>query len=126
MTLFDSNLIIYSVSDDYKQLRPMIIAPDAVISVITKIEALGYHKLPADDKDYFETLFESIPILPITDTIIDKAIELRQQKKMSLGDCLIAATALVNGFDLYTNNTADFVHISGLTVVNPLDSYYFR
>lgn len=104
----------------------MIIAPDTVISIITKIEALGYHKLPADDKDYFETLFESIRILPITDGIIDKAVELRQQKKMSLGDCLIAATALINGFDLYTNNTADFVHISGLTVVNPLLGYYFR
>lgn len=100
----------------------MIIAPDAVISVITKIEALGYHKLPADDKDYFETLFNSITILPITDAIIDRAIELRGQKKMSLGDCLIAATALLNGLDLYTNNTTDFVHIQGLTIVNPLNA----
>lgn len=39
---------------------------------------------------------------------------------MSPGDCLIAATALLNGFDLYTNNTNDFIHIPGLTVVNPL------
>lgn len=98
----------------------MITASDAVVSVITKVEASGYHKLPADDKDYFETLFTSIRMMPVTDSIIDKATELRQQKKMSLGDCLIAATALLNGFDLYTNNTADFIHISGLTVVNPL------
>ena len=120
MKLFDSNLIIYSVSDTYKQLRPLITASDAVVSVITKVEALGYHKLPADDKDYFETLFASIRMLPVTNTIIDKATELRRQKKMSLGDCLIAATALLNGFDLYTNNTDDFIHIPGLTVVNPL------
>ena len=120
MKLFDSNLIIYSVSDKYKQLRPMVVASDCVVSVITKVESLGYHKLPNDDKDYFETLFASIRVIPITDAIINKAVELRQQKKMSLGDCLIAATALLNGFDLYTNNTNDFTHIPGLTVVNPL------
>lgn len=77
MKLFDSNLIIYSVSDTYKQLRPLITASDAAVSVITKVEALGYHKLPADDKDYFETLFASIQMIPITDAIIDKATELR-------------------------------------------------
>ena len=121
MKLFDSNLIIYSVSDEYKQLRSMITLSDAVVSVITKVESLGYHKLPADDKDYFETLFASIRMMPVTDDIVDKAVELRQQKKMSLGDCLIAATALLNGFDLYTNNTDDFIHIPGLTVVNPLN-----
>lgn len=121
MKLFDSNLIIYSVSDKYRQLRPMIISSDAVVSVITKIEALGYHKLPDDDKDYFETLFASIKMMPVTDAVINKAIELRQQKKMSLGDCLIAATAVLNGFDFYTNNTIDFIHIPGLTVVNPLE-----
>ncbi|WP_460984878.1 PIN domain-containing protein [Spirosoma fluminis] len=52
--------------------------------------------------------------------LLDKATELRKQQKMSLGDCLIAATALLNGLDLYTNNTNDFTHISGLTVINPL------
>ena len=72
MKLFDSNLIIYSVSDKYKQLRPMITASDAVVSVITKVEALGCHKLPADDKDYFETLFTSIRMMPVTDSIMTK------------------------------------------------------
>ncbi|GAB3557861.1 hypothetical protein GCM10027577_47730 [Spirosoma fluminis] len=70
MKLFDSNLIIYSVSDKYRQLRLMITEPDAVVSVITKVEALGYHKLPADDKDYFETLFASVRMIPVTGAII--------------------------------------------------------
>ena len=121
MKLFDSNLIIYSVSDQYKELRPLIAASDAHVSAITKVEALGYHKLPAEDKDYFETLFFAINVLPVNTAIIDLATELRQQRKMSLGDCLIAATALLNGYELYTRNTADFAHIVGLTVVNPLD-----
>ncbi len=120
MKLFDSNLIIYSVSDAYNQLRPMIIAADVVVSIITKIETLGYHKLPVDDRDYFETLFASVNILPLTNDVVNIATELRQQRKMSLGDCLIVATALLTGLDLYTSNTNDFIHIPGLVVVNPL------
>lgn len=123
MRLFDSNLIIYSASDNYRQLRLLIAESDAVVSSITRVEALGYHKLPEGDKEYFLALFKTLSIMPVTSAIIDKAIELRQQRKMSLGDCLIAATALLNDCELYTNNTADFSHISGLTVVNPLARY---
>jgi predicted nucleic acid-binding protein len=39
---------------------------------------------------------------------------------MSLGDSIIAATALLTNCELYTNNTADFAHIAELIVVNPL------
>lgn len=39
---------------------------------------------------------------------------------MSIGDSIIAATALLNNCEFYTNNAKDFVHIPGLTVVNPL------
>lgn len=121
MKIFDSNLIIYSSLDKYSQLRPLIAMNDVFISAITKVETLGYHKLPLADEEYFKLVFATSNMMPVTDAIIDKATELRQQKKMSLGDCLIAATALLNGFDLYTNNTADFIHIPGLTVINPLE-----
>lgn len=121
MKLFDSNLIIYSVSDKYKQLRAMLISPDVLVSVITKVETLGYHKLPVDDRVYFETLFASISLILLGNAIVNKAIELRQQRKMSLGDCLIAATALLNGLELYTNNMKDFINVPGLSVINPLN-----
>ncbi len=122
MRLFDSNLIIYSASDKYKQIRLLIAEPDVAVSTITKVEALGYHKLPEDDRDYFVALFRTVNLMPVTNAIIDKAIELRQQRRMSLGDCSIAATALLNKCELYTNNTADFAHISDIVVVNPLAS----
>ncbi len=122
MRLFDSNLIIYSASDQYEQIRLLIAEPDAAVSTITKVEALGYHKLPEDDRNYFVALFKTVNLMPVTSDIIDIAIELRQQRRMSLGDCLIAATALLNNCELYTRNTADFAHISDLVVVNPLAS----
>ena len=120
MKFFDSNLIIYSSLDKYRQLRPLIAAANAFVSAVTKIETLGYHKLPAEDNAYFEAFFQTANLLPITESVIDKATEIRQQQKMSVGDCIIAATALLNGLNLYTNNTKNFIPIPGLTVINPL------
>ena len=37
---------------------------------------------------------------------------------MSLGDSLIAASALVNNDKLFTNNVEDFIGISGLSVIS--------
>lgn len=122
MKLLDSNLLIYSAQDKFAFLRDLIRKPQTYLSVVSTIETLGYHKLSAFERLYFEGIFVSATVLPITDAVIDKAVELRQQKNMSLGDCLIAATALLNRFELYTNNTADFIHIPGLTVVNPLEN----
>ena len=42
-------------------------------------------------------------MFPISDEIIQKASALRQQKKISLGDALIAATALIHGLTLVTS-----------------------
>ncbi|MEZ0487333.1 type II toxin-antitoxin system VapC family toxin [Fibrella aquatica] len=121
MKLFDSNLVIYSWLNSYSSLRPLLLANDVFISAISKVETLGYHKLPLVDKLYFEALFDTANVLLITEAIVDKATELRQLKKMSVGDCIIAATALQYGFVLFTNNVKDFMHIPSLTVVNPLE-----
>jgi toxin FitB len=98
------------------------LSADACASSISIVETLGFHKLVPKDKIYFESLFELIRVYPVAPEVILKAVELRQQRRMSLGDALIGATALLHGFELYTNNTEDFSHIPSLTVVNPLKS----
>ena len=45
---------------------------------------------------------------------------LRQQRKMSVGDSIIAATALLNGLTLVTANIADFRWIENIKLMNPL------
>jgi len=49
------------------------------------------------------------------------AIQLRQQHAMSLGDALIAATALHHNLSLATHNVTDFEWIKPLTVIDPLE-----
>jgi len=49
------------------------------------------------------------------------AIQFRQQQSMSLGDAIIAATALEHHQTLATRNIKDFDWIDGLKVINPLN-----
>jgi len=121
MIIFDTNIIIYSAKQEYIGLRPLFFSPNSLISAISKVEVLGFHSLDDGEKLYFESIFKTIKVLPIDFEIIDKAIELRQQKKMSLGDSIIAATSLVFDAELYTRNISDFKHISDIKVLNPID-----
>jgi toxin FitB len=121
MRLYDTNLLIYSCQPNFTFLQADMLKTDAYISVISKLEVLGFPNITQVEKAYFQRLFTLIKILPIDDAIIDEAISLRQMRKMSLGDSIIAATANINQFNILTRNTRDFQWISNLTVINPLD-----
>jgi predicted nucleic acid-binding protein len=120
MILLDSNIVIYSAQVGYEHLRPLVINPDNQVSAFTLLEVLGFPKLLPIDKVYFESIFTILEVKDISRPIIRQAINLRQMRKLSAGDALIAATALHFGFDLYTQNITDFNWIKGLTVVNPI------
>lgn len=120
MRLIDSNLIIYFALPGFDWLNAHIQTIDAHFSSLTKVEVLGYHLLQPREKTFFETYFNSITALHPTSEIIQTAIQLRQTRKMSLGDSVIAATALVHNLELYTHNVVDFSNINGLNVVDPI------
>jgi predicted nucleic acid-binding protein len=80
---------------------------------------LGYPDIEDEDKDYFAGFFTVATVIPIETEIIDGAIALRDKRKMSLGDALIAATALEHRLTLVTRNTKDFKWIDSLTLINP-------
>ncbi len=56
----------------------------------------------------------------VSDAIVEQAIHLRQQRKMSLGDAVIGATALTHNLKLATANVKDFAWIKNLEVINPV------
>lgn len=82
---------------------------------------LGYHQLDEKDKTDLGRLFERTEIYPVSSAIVDLAIGLRQQRKMSVGDAIIAATALEFRQTLVTRNVEDFAWVEGLDLVNPFD-----
>ena len=118
--LLDSNIIIYAAEPEYDNLRQLIARTAPSVSAISYVEVLGYHQLTTPEKTFFTAFFDAATVIPLSSNILEKAVSLRQLKKMSLGDSLIAATALTHNLQLVTRNEQDFAWIPGLTIINPL------
>lgn len=121
MRLLDSNIVIYATQPANEWLRLEILALPFAVSQATRVEVLGWHRITPEDQRDLEEFLAAGTLLSLTDAIADQAVLLRQQKKMSLGDALIAATALVYDSELASRNTDDFSHIPGLRLFNPFD-----
>ena len=93
---------------------------DAVpnISVITKIEVLGFN---APDEHYrlLSSFMDDATLFDLTDNMVDTSIEIRKRHKTKLPDAIIAATALEYGLVLIFRNISDFKNINGLHTIDP-------
>jgi predicted nucleic acid-binding protein len=118
--LLDSNIIIYAALPEHEPLRRFISEKEPAVSAVSYVEVLGYHRLTEAERQHFEAFFADARILPLSQPVLDLAVRLRQARKMSLGDALVAGTALTNGLTLVTRNTDDFAGIEGLSIHNPL------
>ena len=118
MILLDTNVFIYIANGTLP--TDIIGKTDIGYASITKIEALGFPTIPANELLILTSLFNETYKLPLTDTIVDRAVKLRQLRRMSLGDAIVAATALEYDVELWTADVKDFMHIDGLKVSSPL------
>lgn len=121
MILTDSNLIIYAASKHYPALMDWFAKIKPAVSAVSLVETLGYHKLKVEEKAALEAFFAELTILYPTPEIFQTAITLRQHRALSLGDALIAATALHHNLTLATHNAKDFEWIESLSLVDPLN-----
>ena len=122
MRLVDSNILIYAAKPEYPQLKELLGEDDIAVSELTRLEVLGFRNLTVEAEEYFNAVFELVTVLPISQEVINRAIELRQQSNMKSADAVIAATAILHCTELITRNTGDFDHITELTINNPIDA----
>lgn len=119
--LLDTNTVLDYMGNKLpgkaKNLIAQIIDEEINLSVINKIELLGFSKVEQDLIDF--VAYSNIH--PMDDAIVDKTIEVRSLYKIKLPDAVIAATALQNGLVLVSRNTKDFKNIQGLEVIDPYD-----
>src|SRR5258706_4370188 len=120
MMIAGSNLVIYAASGNSPNLLSWFLENKLSVSAVSFVEALGYHKLKPREKTALETIFSELTILYPTPEIFQTAVELRQQRVLSLGDALIAATAIYHDLPLATHNTKDFNSIKPLKLLDPL------
>jgi predicted nucleic acid-binding protein len=118
--LLDSNIIIYAAQPEHAALRQFIETHAPAISAVSYIEVLGYHKLTEEDRQFLEQFFQTAERLPLSEAVVQWAIKLRQRRKMSLGDSIVAGTAIAHERTLVTRNTDDFRWIEELKLLNPL------
>jgi predicted nucleic acid-binding protein len=91
----------------------------AEVSVISKIELLGYHRITFGQKTAIDNFLSYSILHPLTDDIIDKCIQIRKLFNIKTPDAIIAATALVYNVTLLSRNLKDFGKITGLSVLDP-------
>ncbi len=108
----DTNILIY-MANGSMSAEP-IKQVSGYYASISKIEGLGFGNLKVNEAMRILEFFAAYQQLNLDDEIINQAINLKQTKKRSLGDAIIAATALVYDLPLWTANTKDFANIPGL------------
>jgi predicted nucleic acid-binding protein len=118
MIILDSNIFIYLANGT---LNGQITArEDIAHASISEIETMGFSHIHVDELILLEALFAESYNLALTDNVVKQATKLRQAEGMSLGDAIIAATALEYDCELWTANVNDFAHVDGLRVYDPL------
>ena len=118
--LMDTNVIIDVLDNTLPPNGLAFVANlPPVISEVTRMEILGWPNATPAQLAPVQAFINRTTLLPINELVILKVIEVRQTKKIKLGDAIIAATALVHNLGLITRNTSDFTNINGLTVIDP-------
>ena len=118
IVIFDTNILIYL--SKYKLSPEILLTEPVAISVITKIEALGFAFKNEDEYILLASICNELIVIPLNDDITNETIRLRKNYHIKLPDAVIYATALVENTPLLTNNIADFNRLDGkVQLINP-------
>jgi predicted nucleic acid-binding protein len=122
--LIDTNILIYHTKGSQRTvdfISGLISQRAFHISILTKIEFLGWDKHNLEGFEKCKKLIEFASVYPVEEEIANKAIELKRGMKIKLADAVIAATAILKNMKLATRNVEDFKMIKDLEVINPLE-----
>ena len=91
-------------------------AKQAYISVITRIEVLGWKGYNDMTLQQMGLLLSKLHEIPLTEAVVQDTIRIRKQFGLKLPDAVIAASAVVQGIALLTGNVDDFKRVADLQV----------
>jgi predicted nucleic acid-binding protein len=121
--IIDTNIAIYllngSLNENALRYIEPIINDSYYLSVISKIELLGFAFPDIDKRSDTQNFINDGTLIVLTDNIVEQTITLRQLYKIKMPDAIIAATAIVLDYTLLSRNDKDFIQISDLKYVNP-------
>jgi len=121
--LIDSNIAIYILNGNIpeKPLKKIaqFLAEECNLSIITKIEVLGWQFPTTDDQKKAEEFISASNVHQLNAEIADLTIDIRRGNNIKLPDAIIAATSISGDYTLLTRNVDDFSKISNLVYINP-------
>ncbi len=121
--LIDTNIGIYLMNGSMNENTLRFIEPviDGTyhLSVITKIELLGFAFSDTDKFLDTQSFVNDSVVIGLSEQTVEQTIELRRAYKIKLPDAIIAATAMVFDLTLISRNDKDFDKIEGLKYFNP-------
>ena len=112
--LIDTNIAIYAM-----EAHPSVKGLSAcfpAISIISEIELFGKKGISTQEVNEIRTLLKGFPVVSISDSIKEIAIDLKQKYSIKTPDAIIAATAKSLGLMLITADKG-FAKISELDVI---------
>lgn len=121
--LLDTNAVIYYIDGALPMSALTFLDTEldkeANISVISKIELLSWQPTAGKSLKPVEAFIKAATVLPLSEAIVQKTIDIRRTKKVKLPDAIIATTAVVHNFTIISRNISDFSGIAGLTCLDP-------
>ena len=110
--LLDTNAVIQLLAGNPSLIKMVEDSDFLAISVISKLEFLSYPDLTEDEKNAFSELLEDLTVFDLMasdSALMQETVAMRIDGGLKLPDAVIAATALVNGCEVITND-AHFAH----------------
>ena len=116
--ILDTNVVIYYIGGEIKTLGKLIpimrsyaavMLPSVVIT-----ELWNSKQTPSTEIAAIEAFIATLVVIPLEMQIARSAGILRRNLNLSIGDSIIAATALATGATLLTRNIRDFKKVPNL------------
>ena len=112
--LIDTNIAIEYIGDTLPEkalyFLDSIFDSQFYISVINKIELLGFSSITKEEELKFTELINAAEIIELNENIVTSTINIRKTYKTKLPDAIIAASALFNNLTLITRNTQQYCY----------------
>ncbi len=113
-----SDYLSASLSQVGMQFMDEVINAVPNISIITQIELLCWETKDIYITNSIKQFLQDCNIFDITTEVVLQTVGIRKSKKVKTPDAIIAATAVVHGYALITNNVKDFENIAKLKLIN--------
>ncbi|AOK43202.1 type II toxin-antitoxin system VapC family toxin [Burkholderia vietnamiensis] len=104
--LFDTNILIDYLGGVEAARDELARYESRAISVVTWMEVLV--GATASDDAAIRTWLSSFDIIPLDGAVANRAVAIRQARRIRLPDAIVWASAQVNGLLLVSRNTKDF------------------